>query len=52
MVTLQINEQGQITLPPEILSQLGLVPGAQVQVQVIDNLLQISQPTPPPEEPN
>jgi antitoxin PrlF len=46
MVTLHIDEQGQITIPAELLIQLGLTPGAEVQVQVVGNMLQM-QPLAP-----
>jgi antitoxin PrlF len=46
MVTLHIDEQGQIIIPAELLAQLGLAPGAEVQVQVVGNTLQMQPPTP------
>ncbi|MDB9528256.1 AbrB/MazE/SpoVT family DNA-binding domain-containing protein [Oscillatoria sp. CS-180] len=47
MVTLHLDEQGQITIPAELLAQLGLSPGAEVQIQVVGNTLQVQQPQPP-----
>ena len=37
----QINSQGQITIPPEIKQQLGLLPGTEVQIDVIGDSLQL-----------
>jgi AbrB family looped-hinge helix DNA binding protein len=39
--TLQINPEGQITIPPDIRDQLGLLPGAEVQLDIVDNTLQL-----------
>lgn len=47
MVTLHLDEQGRITIPAELLAQLGLAPGAEVQVQIVDNTLQMQPPSAP-----
>jgi len=39
----QINPQGQITIPPEIQHQLGLIPGTEVQIEVVGDVLQLSK---------
>jgi len=36
-----INQKGQIEIPSEIISQLGLEPGTEVELQVVDNKLEI-----------
>jgi AbrB family looped-hinge helix DNA binding protein len=36
-----INQKGQIEIPSEIISQLGLQPGTEVELQVVDNKLEI-----------
>lgn len=41
MVTVQINEHGQITLPADLLNQLGLKPGDPVQVQAVGNAIEV-----------
>ncbi len=41
MSKVTINQQGQIQIPSEIVSQLGLEPGTEVELQVIDNKLEI-----------
>ncbi|MEL6399686.1 MAG: AbrB/MazE/SpoVT family DNA-binding domain-containing protein [Cyanobacteria bacterium J06626_4] len=41
MFTLQLDEQGQITIPAELLAQLGLSPGAEVQIQIVGKTLQV-----------
>lgn len=43
MVALHLDEQGQITIPAEVLAQLGLTPGAEVQVTIVGNTLQLQQ---------
>jgi AbrB family looped-hinge helix DNA binding protein len=37
----QINLQGQITIPPAIQQQLGLVPGTEVEIEVVGETLQL-----------
>jgi antitoxin component of MazEF toxin-antitoxin module len=37
----QINQQGQMTLPPELQEQLGLLSGPEVQLEVVGNVLQL-----------
>jgi AbrB family looped-hinge helix DNA binding protein len=39
--TSQINPEGQITIPPDIRDQLGLLPGAEVQLDIVDDTLQL-----------
>lgn len=41
MSKVTINQKGQIQIPSEIISQLGLQPGTEVELQVIDNKLEI-----------
>ena len=41
MLTLQVNAQGQLTIPPEIAAQLGLLPGSEVQLQITGDSLEI-----------
>jgi AbrB family looped-hinge helix DNA binding protein len=41
MSKVTINQQGQIQIPSEIISQLGLEPGTEVELQVVDNKLEI-----------
>jgi AbrB family looped-hinge helix DNA binding protein len=36
----QINRQGQVTIPPELQEQLGLLPGVEVQLEVVGDALQ------------
>lgn len=38
---MQINAQGQITIPPNIREQLGLLPGTEVQLQVVGDTLHL-----------
>lgn len=40
-VQIQINPQGQITIPPEIQQQLGLIPGTEVHLEVVGDGLQV-----------
>lgn len=37
----QINPQGQITIPPELQQQLGLLPGTEIQLEVVGEALQV-----------
>jgi AbrB family looped-hinge helix DNA binding protein len=41
MSKVTINQKGQIQIPSEIISQLGLEPGTEVELQVVDNKLEI-----------
>jgi len=41
MSKVTINQQGQIQIPSEIVSQLGLEPGTELELQVVDNKLEI-----------
>ncbi len=37
----QINLNGQITIPPDIQQQLGLLPGTEVELEVVGEVLQL-----------
>ena len=37
----QINSQGQITIPPNIQQRLGLVPGTEIEIEVVEETLQL-----------
>jgi AbrB family looped-hinge helix DNA binding protein len=37
----QINSQGQITIPPDIQQQLGLLPGTEVEIEVVGDIVQL-----------
>jgi AbrB family looped-hinge helix DNA binding protein len=41
---MKINPNGQITIPPDIQEQLGLLPGTEIQLEVIGDALQIRKP--------
>lgn len=41
---MKISPNGQITIPPDIQEQLGLLPGTQIQFEVIGDTLQIRKP--------
>lgn len=41
MNTAQINGDGQVTIPADIREQLGLLPGTEVQLEVINGTLQL-----------
>jgi AbrB family looped-hinge helix DNA binding protein len=44
---MKINPNGQITIPPDIQEQLGLLPGTEIQLEVIGDTLQLrKQPIP------
>jgi antitoxin PrlF len=44
---MKINPNGQITIPPDIQEQLGLLPGTEIQLEVIGDTLQLrKQPLP------
>lgn len=38
---MHITPEGQITIPPDIRDQLGLLPGAEVQLDIVDDTLQV-----------
>lgn len=40
-VQIQINPQGQITIPPEIQQQLGLIPGTEVHLEIVGDGFQV-----------
>jgi antitoxin PrlF len=42
---IQINLEGQITIPPTIRQQLGLSPGTEVELEVIGETLQLRKKT-------
>jgi AbrB family looped-hinge helix DNA binding protein len=37
----QINLQGQVTIPPELQEKLGLQPGTEVELEVVGDALQL-----------
>jgi len=37
----QINSHGQITIPPDIQQQLGLLPGTEVELEVVGDTVQL-----------
>lgn len=37
----QISLQGQVTIPPAIQQQLGLLPGTEVELEVVGEILQL-----------
>jgi len=39
--TMKISPNGQITIPPDIQEKLGLLPGTEIQLEVIGDILQI-----------
>jgi AbrB family looped-hinge helix DNA binding protein len=41
----QINEAGQIKIPVEIQKQLGLTPGSDVEIEIVDNVLLLRKKT-------
>lgn len=44
---MKISPNGQITIPPDIQEQLGLLPGTEIQLKVIGDTLQLrKQPIP------
>lgn len=44
---MKISDNGQITIPPDIQEQLGLLPGTEIQLEVIGDTLQLrKQPIP------
>jgi len=42
--TMKISPNGQITIPPDIQEKLGLLPGTEIQLEVIGDILQIRKP--------
>ena len=41
---MKISPNGQITIPPDIQEKLGLLPGTEIQLEVIGDILQIRKP--------
>ena len=41
MSKVTINQKGQIQIPSEIISKLGLDPGTEVELQIVNNKLEI-----------
>lgn len=46
MITLHLDESGQLLIPAEFLAQLNLAPGTAVQIQVADDSLEIKRSAP------
>jgi AbrB family looped-hinge helix DNA binding protein len=44
---MKISPNGQITIPPDIQEQLGLLPGTEIQLEVIGDTLQLRKQTIP-----
>jgi len=44
---MKISPNGQITIPPDLQKQLGLLPGTEIQLEVIGDTLQIRKPRTP-----
>ena len=44
---MKISPNGQITIPPDLQKQLGLLPGTEIQLEVIGDALQIRKPRTP-----
>lgn len=44
---MQVNTQGQITIPLDIQDQLGLLPGTEVQLEVVGDTLQLRKTSVP-----
>lgn len=42
----KIDTNGQLTIPPDIREQLQLLPGTEIQMEVIGDTLQIRKPRP------
>ena len=42
--SMKISPNGQITIPPDIQEKLGLLPGTEIQLEVIGDILQIRKP--------
>jgi len=38
---MQINSEGQITIPADVRERLGLLPGTEVQLEVVGDILQL-----------
>ncbi|GAA6616022.1 AbrB/MazE/SpoVT family DNA-binding domain-containing protein [Scytonema sp. NUACC26] len=43
---MQINAEGQITIPPDIREQLGLLPGTEIQFEVMGDTLELRKKPP------
>ena len=41
MSIMQINSEGQITIPADVRERLGLLPGTEVQLEIIGDTLQL-----------
>lgn len=41
---MKIDTNGKIPIPPDIQNKLGLRPGTEVQIEVVEDVLQISNP--------
>ena len=41
---MKVSPNGKITIPPDIQEQLGLLPGTEIQLEVIGDVLQIRKP--------
>ncbi len=41
---MKIDTNGKITIPPDIQNKLGLQPGTEVQLEVVEDTLQIRKP--------
>ncbi len=44
---MRINTDGKITIPPDIQQKLGLLPGTEIQLEVIDDTLHIRKQASP-----
>jgi AbrB family looped-hinge helix DNA binding protein len=38
---MQVDERGQITIPPEVRDRLGLAPGTEVELEVVGEIIQL-----------
>lgn len=38
---MQVNEQGQVVIPPEIRDRLGIAIGTELEIEVIDDVIQL-----------
>lgn len=46
---MEINAEGQITIPRDVREQLGLLPGTEIELEVMGDILQLRKK--PPSEP-
>ncbi|MGG6267520.1 AbrB/MazE/SpoVT family DNA-binding domain-containing protein [Leptolyngbya sp. AN03gr2] len=44
---MQVNEQGQVTIPAEVRERLGFVPGTEVELEVVGDKLEIRKKSRP-----